>query len=201
MKHCPLLVLLALLPLLLLAQPQFGFEGEVLDFALTSSLAGGDTLLWTVSGDYYISNLHGESLSQVIGFPVPSSDSVSVAAIEELSLIDPADSMRVELLRQTEQGFLFRLELPARSFVGLRVSYMQKISGSQARYVLLTANSWGRPLPSCEISLFVEQGLTLQHFPLPDPVIFPSGLGDVYHWQLQGFQPETDFIVTLEEKL
>ncbi len=201
MKHCPLLVLLALLPVLLLAQPQLSYEGEVLDFALISSLAGGDTLLWNVSGDYYFSNLSDAAISQVIGFPVPSSDSASVAEITELSLIDPADSMRVELLRQTNDGFAFRLDLPPRSFVGARISYTQKISGNQAGYVLLTANSWGRPLPSCEITLFVEGGLELRDYPLPDPVIFPSSLGDTYHWQLTGFRPATDFMVNLVERL
>ncbi|HOZ01257.1 MAG TPA: hypothetical protein PLG20_05540 [Candidatus Syntrophosphaera sp.] len=188
-----------LLPGLLCAQGQLAFEAEVLDFELSRLDGQADTLVWNVRGSYYFSNLHDAAISREIWFPVPSSDSIGVAEKVEVALLEPADSMSVELTCQTDDGFTFRLDLPQRSFVGVHIKYDQKISGKEARYVLLTANAWGRPLPSCEITLFLEGGLELRDYPLPDPVIVPSSLGDTYHWQITGFRPETDLIVNLVE--
>jgi len=189
------LLLLLLLPGLLLAQPQFAFEGEVLDFSLEKTSPESDTLLWIVSGRFYLSNLHHEALSRLIWFPVPASDSVGVAEDVSISLIEPVDSMSVELLYQNQRGFGFRLDLPARSFAGVKISYRQKICGSEARYVLLTANSWGRPLPSSEINLTLGQGITLTDLPYPDPIASLDAQNSNYRWTFLDFVPDRDFVV------
>ena len=189
------LLLLLLLPGLLLAQSQFAFEGEVLDFSLEKTSPESDTLLWIVSGRFYLSNLHHEALSRLIWFPVPASDSVGVAEDVSISLIEPVDSMSVELLYQNQRGFGFRLDLPARSFAGVKISYRQKISGSEARYVLLTANSWGRPLPSSEINLTLGQGITLTDLPYPDPIVSLDTQNSNYRWTFLDFGPDRDFVV------
>ncbi len=189
------LLLLLLLPGLLLAQPQFAFEGEVLDFSLERDQAEHDTLLWTVSGRFYLSNLHSSSLSRLIWFPVPASDSVGIAQDVLVSLIDPADSVEVELLFQNPRGFAFRLDLPARSFAGVKISYRQRISGSEARYVLLTANAWGRPLPSSEIHLSLGQGITVTDLPYPDHAVNLGALTSNYHWTFLDFVPDKDFVL------
>ncbi len=192
----PVLCLFALLPVLLAAQPQFGFEGERLDFTLVRS-ASPDTLDWTVSGDYYLSNLHDEALSGVIVFPVPSSSEIGSAGNIRLDLIEPSDSMAVELTGQSDKGFSFRLDLPPRSFAKLHINYSQKISGKTAHYVLLTANSWGRPLPFCEMTLNLGQGVELEEMPFPSPSLSSGEIGKVFNWQFQGFSPEKDFIVRI----
>lgn len=190
----PLLFLL--LPVLLCAQPQYNFEGETLNFELSRSPADSSALLWSVSGDYYFSNLHSEDLRRLIAFPVPSSDSVGVAKILELSLIEPGDSMRVELLSQWEQGFNFRLDLPRRSFCGVRIRYTQEITGHEARYVLLTANSWGRPLPSCEMRLEVDASIDVAFVPYESLAsLGRAGSPRVWSWYIQDFVPDKDFIV------
>ncbi len=187
---------LALLPVLLAAQPQYGFEGEILDFSLVRS-ASPDTLVWTVCGDYYLSNLYGEALSRLIVFPVPSSSEIGSATNIELDLIEPADSMAVELMGQSEKGFSFRLDLPSRSFAKLRISYNQKIRGKTAHYVLLTANSWGRPLPFCDMTLTLGPGIELKELPFLSPSLGSSEMGKVFHWQFLDFIPEKDFIVRI----
>lgn len=191
----PFLLLLLLLPGLLLAQPQFAFEGEVLDFTLERISPVSDTLLWTVCGRFYLSNLNSEALSRLIWFPVPSSDSIGVAEDISLSLIEPADSMAVQLLNQNHRGFGFRLDLPARSFAGVRISYRQRISGSEARYVLLTANAWGRPLPSSEITLRVDPGLVVTSLPYPDTARLVEGETNSYRWTFLDFVPDQDFLL------
>ncbi len=186
-------LLLILLPVLLAANGGPNFEGEQLYFRLEPLSEESDTLLWSVSGDFYFSNLSQEPLIRLIWFPVPSSDSIGVAEDISVSIPEPADSIAVELIRRTPQGFSFRLDMPGRSFTDLRISYRQRISGSEARYVLLTANAWGRPLPSSEISLWMGPGLELAEQPFPDPAI--SSDGTSYQWSFLNFVPEKDFVL------
>lgn len=193
-----LLFLLLLLPLLLPAQPEFSFEGETLQFSLASLSTTSDTLLWSVTGNYYFSNLHNEALSRMVWFPVPSSEQKGFAEILELRLIEPGDSMQVKLLRQTEQGFSFRLDLPRRSFAGVCIRYTQRISGKEAQYVLLTTNSWGRPLPSSEISLTLEGRLELDYLSYPNDIVALCNGEQYYHWQWLDFVPDQDFIVRVK---
>jgi hypothetical protein len=197
MKLIIALCLLVLLPVWLAAQPQFAFEGEKLDFSLNRSMSP-DTLVWTVCGDYFMSNLHSEALSRIIAFPVPATLEIGSAEKILLELIEPQDSMQVELVGRNDKGFSFRLDLPARSFAQLRISYLQKISGKTAHYVLLTANSWGRPLPFCDMTLSLAPGLELEELPFPSPSLSSSASGQVFHWQFLDFSPEKDFIVKLK---
>lgn len=191
------LCLALLLPALLVAQPQFGFEGEQLSFSLVRSPAP-DTLVWTVIGDFYLSNLHREALSRMLTFPVPSNAEIGVAENLELALVEPTDSMAVELLGQGDSGFSFRLDLPPRSFAQLRISYSQKISGKTTHYVLLTANSWGRPLPFCEMTLLLEPDIELVELPFPGPDLSSGDAGKIYHWQFLDFTPDRDFILRIK---
>lgn len=193
-----ILLLLLLIPVLLPAQAQFSFEGETLQFSLARISAHSDTLLWTVKGDYYFSNMHQDDLSRLIAFPVPSSDSVGVADILELCLIEPGDSMHVELLQQTAQGFSFRLDMPRRSFCTLHIHYTQQISGKEARYVLLTANAWGRPLPSSEISLTLDGSLEPEYLSYPSDLVALGNGEQFYHWQFLDFVPDKDFVVRVK---
>jgi len=192
-----ILCLLAILPALLVAQPQYAFEGEVLDFMLRRN-ASSDSLIWSVCGDFYLSNLHRESLSRLIVFPIPSTSEIGIAESVRLSLIDPSDSMAVELIGHGKNGFSFRLDLPSRSFVKLRICYDQKIGGNTAHYVLLTANSWGRPLPFCDMTLTLEPGIELEELPFPSPSLSSCEMGKVFHWQYLDFSPKNDFIVRIK---
>ncbi|MDP2400777.1 MAG: hypothetical protein Q8M66_02250 [Actinomycetota bacterium] len=178
-----------------LAQALPSFEGEKLSFSL--SRGEESDLLWEVSGEYYFSNQHQSPLSQAIAFPIPTSQDTDSALITNLSIIEPTDSMAVKLLTQTDSGIVFLLDLPARSFAGLRLAYSQKVWGKQAVYILSTANNWGRPLPYCQIELFVQRGIELIEPPFPDAQIIQGEEGSVYLWQFVDFVPEGEFVLML----
>jgi len=197
MKLGTALCLLSLMPFLLLAQPQYNFEGERLEFSLIRC-ASSNTLVWTVSGDFYLSNLQSDALSRLIVFPVPSSSDIGKAENIKLDLMQPSDSLAVELMGHSEKGFSFRLDMSPRSFAKLRISYNQQISGKTAHYVLLTANSWGRPLPFCEMTLILGPGIELDDLPFHSPSMSSGEKGKVFHWQFLDFSPERDFIVRIK---
>lgn len=171
------------------------FEGEKLSFSIQRE--SPTELIWEVEGVYYFSNLSDRPLSTPIAFPIPSSEGLERALINDLHLIDPPDSAAVKLISQSDSGILFRLDLPARGFAALQLSYSQKLIGKQVGYILSTANSWGRPLPYCQIELFVQSGIDLIEPPFPDAQIIQGEEGSVYLWQFVDFVPEGEFVLKL----
>lgn len=197
-RGCWICFLLLSASLTCFAQALPSFEAEKLSFSLKIDDSSSDALLWEVSGDYFFSNQHAHAISQPIAFPIPSSANVSLAVIHELSIIEPSDSMAVSLLSQNSQSIVFKLDLPPRSFAGVRLSYSQKVVGKEAVYTLSTAKTWGKPLSFCEIKLFIGNGIKPVSLPFADPQIIQGNSGNVYYWQFIDFVPLGEFVVIVE---
>lgn len=193
-----LFVLIMLGAMSLSAQsPSFSFEGEKLDFHLRPEPETGN-LIWSLNGVYWFSNLSQQPLSQVIAFPVPSDSLCSEAQDLSLIVVSYGDSTSVKLVQQWPQGFSFRLEAPQRRLVAVQIGYHQVLHGKKASYVLMSTNSWGRPLPLSEISLRVDKSLRISSVSLPGYQL-ESFEGDaLYIWSMSDFVADTDLIVELE---
>lgn len=183
--------------MLVFAKGGLVFEGEMLSFSLTRSKVPGE-LLWDLDGSYYFSNPYPEPVSANIAFPVPSSDSVSVAELQDLSLQEPPDSSSVSLLSSSDSGFAFTLTVPAKEFINLRLRYRQVLTGKEVTYILTTANAWGRKLPYSGISLYLEEGLELSELPFEDARSFEGLIGTSYLWDMVDFAPEKEFVVRIK---
>jgi hypothetical protein len=198
MRYFALAWMILLVPLLLCGTAGLTFEGETLVFTLSREAPGSDSLVWLAQGDYYFSNLSNDGISSPIAFPIPSGNGSEVAVLHDLALIDPADSMAVELLRQHDQGLLFTLKLPANSFAHLRLSYSQIITGAEAVYILKSANTWGRALPYCGIELLVEEGLKVSVPGFPGPRIQTTDGCTSWQWDFTNIVFSHDFRITLK---
>ncbi len=197
MRYFALAWMILLVPLLLCGTAGLTFEGETLVFTLSREAPGSDSLVWLAQGDYYFSNLSNDGISSPIAFPIPSGYGSEVAVLHDLAIIDPADSMAVDLLRQLDQGLLFTLKLPANCFAHLRLSYSQIITGAEAVYILKSANTWGRALPYCGIELLVEEGLDISVPDLPNPVTTNMDGWTSWRWDITQVVFEHDFRVRM----
>ena len=177
--------------------PSFSFEGEKLDFHLKPEPGTGN-LIWELNGVYWFSNLSQQPVSQVIAFPVPSDSLCSEVRDLSLKVLSYGDSTYVKLVQQWPQGFSFLLEVPQRRLVAVQIGYHQVLQGKTARYVLMSTNSWGRPLPLSEISLRVDKSLEVKSISLPGfHLEFFEG-DALYTWSMSDFVADTDLIVELE---
>ncbi len=157
------------------------FEAEELDFTLHLDS-------FELDGLYYFANYADSSISQVVSFPVPVDSLCLLPELLKLEVVD--DSLSAcRLISKGKQGFMFMLEMPARSFCTVRISYKQQLFGDYARYIITTANGWGRPLPYAKYSLKVDDEVKLLSLPFPDP----QGSEGQYTWEFCDFSPETEF--------
>jgi len=197
MKRLCLFALALLVPVLLAGTAGFAFEAEELYFSVTRDPADSTSLLWTVEGDYYFSNLSDEAFSGPIAFPIPSDGKANIARLRELKLVDPEEGMQVRLEYQNAQGLLFNLALPARGFAKVRIGYDQAMPDSTAVYILKSANTWGRPLPYSGITLKVQTGLRVEWPGFPDPHISDPLDGGSYRWEFHDHVFQSDFRILL----
>lgn len=158
------------------------FEAEELSFSLEKGF-------WEMDGLFYFANYTAEPVSKVIFFPVPQ-DSLNLAP-ELISLgLSLADSLAsCTLLNQFEEGFTFSLSMPEQHFCAVRIVYRQKLLGNTAKYIISSANTWGKPLRFASYSLRLGKGLELSKLPFANPV-HKEGL---LYWEFRDFRPETEF--------
>lgn len=198
MSRYLLLSLLLLSAALSGAETGLSFEAENIDFCLRKALDPAEGLIWEASGTYSFSNSSGQAVKQVIAFPIPFGNGQGPQQNLQLEKLEGDPEARVELISTSDLGLSFGLDLPPRSFISLRISYRQRVSGNTASYILTTANTWAQALPSAIYSLYVENGIELCANPLPHPLTLSSKTGNYYFWEFRNFRPKQDFVLSLD---
>jgi hypothetical protein len=151
--------------------------------------------LWQVSGDYWFCNNTEEHITQQLYFPIPA-DSLNAAAEQiKLKLVKPLAGQQGRILSVTPQGFWFEVSLPAKTLANCHLSYRQKLSGKTASYVLLSTQSWGRPLEIASYTLITPKKLSLTKITLDNPAIKEKGCKRYYSWDFTNYLPAHDFSV------
>ena len=162
------------------------FEAEKLDFYLESDL-------WEMDGLFHFANYDTVAVKELIYFPVVC-DSLCLAVKIKTIAIKDSSGAEVTLLKQTKDGFTFFLSLPALSFCSLHINYTQTLKSNYAKYIITTANSWGRPLHFAKYTL--HPGINVQISSLPFPVQKQEGRN--YIWEFYDFSPDKEFEVTFQ---
>lgn len=165
-------------------QRGLSFETEQLSFTVQDSL-------WLFDGDFGFYNSSSQALDQAIYFPVPANETQSQAT--EVSVVMGEQQQILPVHGISPEGFWFQLTLPPQSFETVRIRYRQVFQGDRASYVLLSALTWGKPLPYASYRLRLPQGSTLLHLPFADPKISAQDGWDIYYWEFYDFVPEADF--------
>jgi hypothetical protein len=186
-------VFLLLLCISLTAQgsARLSFMQEDLNFKLSLHT-------FTVDGRYWFSNESDENIKQALFYPYPTDDYLGKAEFLKLKLIHPLKGQNVKKLSGSDKGFWFEVTLPAKTIMECRIAYKQKLKANKAKYIILTTNSWGRPLEQAIYTLQVPHSLKITSLSLAEPDIRHKLFHDVYRWELKNFHPDTDFIVEFQ---
>jgi len=164
------------------------FTQEDLSFTLSEGL-------FKLDGDYMFSNYSPEDITQNIYFPIPADEKSLPADHITMEVIKPLAGQKVKITSVNPQGFWFELTLPAQTIAVCKIKYEQKLLGKSAKYILLTANSWGKPLEYAKYTLNVSNKMNLVKPPLDNPVITKRLFGKQYKWEYTNYSPDKDFIV------
>lgn len=184
-----------LLCILLLILAQQAYSAATLEFTsedLVFSLYGN---VWKLKGDYVFSNYSTDVVTQQIYFPIPVDSTSSGAQDVTLSLVKSLPGQSCKIMSVKPEGFWFELVLPAKTIATCKISYWQQLRGTKAKYILLTANSWGKPLEKAKYTLYVSNKIRVKKLSLPDPVFKQRWFSVRYIWEYSNFSPQTDFIV------
>jgi hypothetical protein len=167
------------------------FTQEDLSFTLSK-------VLFTLDGDYMFSNYSPEDIVQNIYFPIPADEKTLPAQNITMNVIKPLPGQKVKIMSISPQGFWFELTLPAQTIAVCKIKYEQKLLGKSAKYILLTANSWGKPLEYAKYRLSVSKHVKMTKMPLDNPVVKKGLFHNKYGWEYNNYVPDKDFIVEFE---
>ncbi len=165
------------------------FEMEQLSFELSDSLMIFDGL-------FSFSNLSALREKDEIYFPIIVDND---QAMYDSLFVTWEETGYPVPTRRLEGGFWFTLELPGRSIDTIRIRYRQKLNGKQAKYILLSANSWAKALAYASYRVSLPQGSKVKHYPFEDRV--EAQLIDgrlVWTWHVHDFVPKKDFYIEWE---
>ncbi|MEN6445311.1 MAG: hypothetical protein ABFC98_04630 [Candidatus Cloacimonas sp.] len=176
-------VVLSILIIGITALSALSFEAEELNFTLQKER-------WEMEGLYYFANYDTIAVAQLIYFPIPV-DSVCLPATLKKIAIQEGKDAKVTMKKQTQNGFSFSLSLPAKSFCSVQIIYTQALKGNYAKYIITSANAWGRPLPYAKYTL--RKGKKVEITALPFPV--QKRKKDSYTWEFYDFVPDKDIAV------
>ena len=184
MKTVLAFIALVLTSLSLSAQrPEF-FKEE-LEFGL-------DSVWFSVKGDYYFRNPSSKGIKPMIFFPVARSEGYpSIDTILIMDTSDPAHQLDVTV-KDTIAGFM--IDLPAFSEKRIMIYYRQRHNGREAKYILLSTKSWGKPLEKAVYHLLSDKKFHFSYFSLTPDNILDFGSVTIYSWERSNFMPDSDFI-------
>jgi hypothetical protein len=162
---------------------QIAFFAEDLRFSLSDSL-------FEVDGLYYFRNLTGSKISRPLFYPLPAEE--AYGQIAYLMIVSANDTTN-SLLRQTDEGAMFRVEMNAFQEKAYHIRYGQKMKNSKAKYIVTTTQHWKQPFEWAQYRLSHPTSITLDSVSIaPDSVAKADGVIHCF-WERDNFIPATDF--------
>lgn len=153
---------------------------------------GIDSVWFSVKGDYYFRNPSHTGIKPVIIFPVARvAGYKSIDTIFVLDTSDPAHQL-VVTVQDTTAAFV--IDLPAFSEKRIMIYYRQHHNGNEAKYILLSTKTWGKPLEKAVYHLLAEKKYQFSHFSLTPDNILDFDNVTIYSWERTNFMPDIDFV-------
>jgi hypothetical protein len=169
------------------ATAQLNFETEELVFTLSDSLLAFD-------GVFTFSNNSDEGVRRHIIFPIPTDEFQLPCEDASVSWDESSEPIEMQV---SEQGLWFGLELSAKSVKQLRITYRQKLKAKRAKYTLLTANAWPKPLAFVHYEVILPPEARITRYPFAEEDVSDYKPGSKI-WQYFSFRPTEDFYIEWE---
>lgn len=168
--------------------------GQSVNFFREDITFSVDSVYFTVDGTYYFSNPTNKTVSFTVTYPVPEFQCPE--EIDTLQAYDVQNPMNPVRVIKKDTLYFFRIQLAPKGEKAYSISYRQKHNAYNARYILHTTSSWGKPLKEANFDLLVPDYLTITGFSF-EPDNYSDFKDDrIYHWKKKDFMPDKDFFIT-----
>lgn len=178
-----LMLILIVLPFIPKAQ-KISFFREELDFKLTENT-------FEVDGLYFFRNPAGDTIHQALYYPFP--DSEKYGEILNINVTKSGDTLPIAV-RQSRNGAIFTITVPANGEAVYRIRYQQKTVGDEAKYIITTTQNWSKPFEAAAYTLTFPGNIRIDNISILPDSIGRSNEETVYFWRRKNFMPVTDFI-------
>ncbi len=149
-----------------------------------------DTL--KIKGTYFFENTDSLSHTTSIYYPFPV-DSI-LAYPHFIELIRSSGKLDTTFAKVTK-GIRWRMTVGAGETDSIVVTYMQKTTTAQGRYILTTTKFWGKPLKDATFTVAVPDGITLAFWSFTSDTVFTRNDALVYSTRRSDFLPGEDMVL------
>lgn len=161
----------------------FSFVGET----IAVSILNDSTI--EVKGDYIFKNSTAMKFETPILYPFPI-DSIHQFP-HAVSIVQHNASLPYH---KGQRGVSFQLKLKAHEQCTTSISYQQKVSETNARYILTTTQYWENPLSDSHYSLSIPSNKTLEYLSYPSDTVSTQNDVTTFYFYKERFLPRRDFI-------
>lgn len=153
-----------------------------------------------VRGHYFFHNETGRAIRTRLVYPFPV-DSTMLFPDRISVFICAGDGTREEI-PSTRAGDIitFMIESLPDKVLEVLVVYSQRVLHHEARYILTTTKTWGKPLESAEFFVEVPRDLEILSFSYGAFEPWESNGKTIYHMLQENFLPERDLVFSWAEK-
>jgi hypothetical protein len=168
------------------SQPEFSFVREDITFRIDDSY-------FCVNGFYWFTNQSDRNVEKLIYFPFGAvSDS---ERIDSIGIVNVSTRTKQKPTHSDEHGLSFTATIPAGDTALYNIRYRQQIAGDSVRYILMSTQTWKRPLESAEYKLVINiTQVRMMGFSLQPDTLYTIGGEQVYYWKRRDFMPTSDLV-------
>lgn len=154
----------------------------------------GDTFY--VQGIYFIrSSQPNTSLNLLYPFQV---DSLMNEPVIEKAF-DITHNCDLVIQNKSKDFIAFKVNFDSISETLFLIRYYQILKSNQARYILLSTQSWDKPLSQANYKLIIPQKVKIATFSYSPDKEFIKDDEKIYIWQKENFMPDRDFIIQFKK--
>ncbi|MBN1186912.1 MAG: hypothetical protein JXB49_31840 [Bacteroidales bacterium] len=151
---------------------------------------------FVVEGAYYFCNTSADAVKQLIWYPFPE-DSMLFGEIDSVSIF--SGNVPVSFYTRKMSGVGFSIEIKPFESKCYNIYYSQQILGNKAEYILLTTQSWGKPLKSAKYKVLLPEDLQLDSLSYPYDTSYIHKNKQVFYWEQSDFLPDKNIIVEFHQ--
>ena len=150
-----------------------------------------------IDGLYYFRNTTDKKIQQLIFYPFPD---INIFGDINSIRITTKDDTTSQIATISDFGSLFRLFIDPNGEAIYHIKYKQKPESNQARYILTTAQQWGKAFEKASYVLKVPANLHIDSLSINPDTMYKSNDSTYYFWWRENFMPDVDFNLWFSEK-
>ena len=144
-----------------------------------------------VNGDYTFKNKSKNELTRALFYPFPVN---LTSSYPDSIFVFVQDNKAISFTRSST-GIHFSIKVLPDSETTIKVSYRQKLTSEEMKYILTSTQSWKQPLEKAEYKILLTKKFELTNLSLKPDKKDSNSTYNIYYITKENFMPETDLIV------